>query len=275
MANSRTNLINSRAKGQKTLPGEGRAGRSDMRYPKETKRNAGRVRARHGVQVRPTTLSQPSCCRRPPRPAAAEPTSPGGSPPAATRRPRGASSATTSATSSPSRPSTPTCKPAASASSGAPSPSPCWPPPKTPLRRPAPPKAPLRRPAPPQERPPHETPTQSRKGTAHVNKQGADNHPAYQYPRQQRPYTHPVYGTAARAAGRADRARHDRAPPAAEEAARLAHRRRRRARPRRAARARRPHHRRVARRRGHSTTDIEHRPDPSRRPGPGGEMLAG
>jgi hypothetical protein len=28
-----------------------------------------------------------------------------------------------------------------------------------------------------------------------VNKQGADDHPAYQYPRQQRPYTHPVYGT--------------------------------------------------------------------------------
>jgi hypothetical protein len=28
-----------------------------------------------------------------------------------------------------------------------------------------------------------------------VNRQGADNHPAYQYPRQQRPYTHPVYGT--------------------------------------------------------------------------------
>jgi hypothetical protein len=79
--------------------------------------------------------------------------------------------ATTSATSSPSRPATPTGKPAASASSGAPSPSPCWPPPNTPLRRqappktslrrpplrrPAPPKTPLSPPAPPQERPPHE-----------------------------------------------------------------------------------------------------------------------
>ena len=28
-----------------------------------------------------------------------------------------------------------------------------------------------------------------------MNRQGADNHPANQYPRQQRPYTHPVYGT--------------------------------------------------------------------------------